>query len=322
MFTIDQATIDSTGAFYVNELERLDQTVHEPLVDITWGRDIMLREDVTIGDESSSFLNSTFASAGGTSSNGKSWIGKNTSAIQRIQLDLQKTTYPLTLWGEELAYSLPELASAKQAGRPIDQQMYDGLRTKHQMDIDQQVYVGDSDLTLYGLFNSPQVTATNAADTGTGSATQWSTKTGVQILADVNTAITTCWAAAGWAVVPGEMRIPPNQYGLIATPPLSISGTPAAVSVMTYLEENNIYTKRTKKPLNIQYVKWLAGLGTSSTDRLAVYTNDQKRVRFPMTDLQRTPVEYRGIHMVTTYWGRLGAVEFVYPVTLLYMDGI
>jgi hypothetical protein len=322
MFTIDQATIDSTGAFYVNELERLDQTVHEPLVDITWGRDIMLREDITIGDESSSFLNSTFASMGGFRPAGKSWIGKNTSAIQRVQLDMQKTQYPLTLWGEELGYSLPELASAKQAGRPIDQQMYDGLRTKHQMDIDQQVYTGDSDLGLYGLFNSTQVTAGNVAATGTGATTQWINKTSLNILADVNTALTTCWSASAYAVIPGEMRLPPAQFGLIATPPIAVGTSSAAVSVMTFLEENNVYTKRTKKPLNIQYVKWLAGLGASGTDRFVVYTNDQRRVRFPLTDLQRTPVEYRGIHMVTTYWGRIGAVEFVYPVTLLYQDGI
>ena len=320
MFTLDQATIDSTGAFYVNELERLDQTVHEPLVDITWGRDIMLREDVTIGDESSSFLNSTFASSGGFSPTGKSWIGRNSTEIQRIQLDLQKTAYPLTLWGEELAYSLPELASAKQAGRPIDQQMYDGLRTKHQMDVDNQVYTGDSSLNLYGLFNSPQVYTGNVVSNGAMTpSTHWVDKTPNQILQDVNTAIVTCWTQSGYAVVPGELRLPPNQFGYIATPPVSAAGS---VSIMTYLEENNVFTKRTKKPLNIQYVKWLAGLGAAGTDRMVAYTNDQKRVRFPMTDLQRTPVEYRSIYMVTTYWGRVGAVEFVYPNTLIYQDGI
>ena len=54
-------TRDSTGAFLIGELERLDQTLHDPLVAVTWGRDIDLREDVTIADEVSSFTNSTFA---------------------------------------------------------------------------------------------------------------------------------------------------------------------------------------------------------------------------------------------------------------------
>ena len=65
MMTYDAATIDSTGSFLIGELERLDPTLHEPLVDVTWSRDIDLRSDVSIGDEVSSFTNSTFAAAGG-----------------------------------------------------------------------------------------------------------------------------------------------------------------------------------------------------------------------------------------------------------------
>ena len=35
MITYDRMTIDSTGAVLIGELERLDQTLHEPLVNIT-----------------------------------------------------------------------------------------------------------------------------------------------------------------------------------------------------------------------------------------------------------------------------------------------
>jgi hypothetical protein len=318
MFTFDQATIDSTGSFYINELERLDQAVHEPLVDITWGRDIMLREDITIGDETSSFTNSTFGSVGGFRPAGKSWVGKNTTQIQRVQLDIMKTANPLTLWGEELSYSLPELASAAQVGRPIDTQMYDALRTKHQMDIDEQVYIGDVDLGFYGLTNSPNVTATNVV-AGTAGYTQWIKKQPTEILNDFNTALTTCWAASGWAVAPASVRIPPNQFGYLFTPPVTTAGSE---SIGTYVMKNNIYTARTGRQLDIQYLKWLIGRGVSGADRMMVYTNRKDYVRFPMTDLQKTPVEYRSLQLVTTYWGRLGVVEMPRPNTLLYADGI
>lgn len=59
MMTFDQRTVDSSGAFLVGELERLDQTMHEPLASVTWSRDIDLRSDVSIADETSSFTNST-----------------------------------------------------------------------------------------------------------------------------------------------------------------------------------------------------------------------------------------------------------------------
>src|SRR5580765_6904879 len=54
IMTFDQLTVDSTGAFLIGELERLDPTLHEPLATVTWGRDIDLREDVTLADEVSS----------------------------------------------------------------------------------------------------------------------------------------------------------------------------------------------------------------------------------------------------------------------------
>ena len=63
--TWDGRTVDSTGAFLVGELERLDLTLHEPLAAVTWGRDIQLREDVTTADEVSSFTVSTYGWTGG-----------------------------------------------------------------------------------------------------------------------------------------------------------------------------------------------------------------------------------------------------------------
>jgi len=41
-----------------------------------------------------------------------------------------------------------------------------------------------------------------------------------------------------------------------------------------------------------------------------------------MVPLQRTPLEYRDIRQLTTYFGRLGVVEVVYPETVGYRDGI
>ncbi|WP_246231029.1 hypothetical protein [Rhizobium oryzihabitans] len=89
--TFDRATIDSAGAFLVGELERLDQTLNQPLVNYTWSRDIDLREDVQIGDELASFTNSSFAAPGGITPTGKNWISKSANAISTIQIDIGKT---------------------------------------------------------------------------------------------------------------------------------------------------------------------------------------------------------------------------------------
>ena len=155
--TLDSATFDSTGSFLVGELERLDQTLHEPLYDITWTRDIDLREDVGIADEFSSYTLSTFAAAGGTQSKGKNWIGKNSNVIPGVALDIKKTSKPLTPWGHEVGYTILELLSAQQVGRPVDAQKHAGMAIKYQMDIDEMVYIGDTELEEFGLLNSDKV---------------------------------------------------------------------------------------------------------------------------------------------------------------------
>jgi len=318
LMTFDARTIDSTGAFLIGELERLDQTMHAPLVSVTWSRDIDLREDVSIADESSSFTNSAFAAAGGTKPGGKSWIGKDTKSITGIQLDIAKTPQPLFLWGMEVSYTIPELESAMRLGRPIDVQKLTGLQLKHQMDIDEMVYIGDDELGRYGLLNRTDVT-TGSVAAGAAGPTFWANKTPDEILTDVNTLLNTTWAAAGYAVCPDRLLLPPTQFAYIVSQ--KVSGF-ADKSILSYLEDNSLSLKINGRKLEILPVKWLESRGAGSTQRMVAYTKDRERVRYPMVPLQRTPLEYRGIFQLTTYFGRLGCLELVYPETMQYADGI
>lgn len=330
--TYDQYTIDSTGAFLIGELERLDPTLHEPLVNVTWPRDIDLREDVTIADEVSSFTNSTFASAGGITPTGKAWISKDSNAITGVALDIGKTTHPLYLWAMEVKYTLPELESAQKLGRPIDVQKYDAMKIKHQMDIDEMVYVGDTTYNEYGLFNSNLVVPSQASGalgsggpTGTGNTTMWANKLASggagpsAVLADVNFLLNATWAATGYSIMPTSLRIPPAQFGLLVSTIVSSAGNQ---SVLEFLRNNSLCNAANGRPLDIQPVKWLTGRGAGGFDRMVAYTRDMNRVRFPLVPLQRTPLEYRSLYQITTYFGRLGVIEMPYPETIGYMDAI
>lgn len=111
-----------------------------------------MREDVSIADDISSWTNTSFAAAGtGANPNGKNWVGKDSTAIAGVNVDIGKSGNPLNLWGMELGWTVIELQAAQQVGRPIDTQKYDGMQLKWQMDNDEQVYVGDSALNLKGL---------------------------------------------------------------------------------------------------------------------------------------------------------------------------
>jgi len=318
LMTFDARTIDSTGAFLIGELERLDQTLHAPLASVTWSRDIDLREDVSIADESSSFTNSAFAVAGGVANAGKNFIGKDSTAIAGMQLDIAKTANPLYLWGMQVAYTIPELESAIRLGRPIDVQKFEGLQLKHQMDIDEMVYIGDTILGKTGLVNSAAVTYGNVV-AGASTLLAWIYKTPDEILADVNALITAAWKASGYAICPNRLLLPPTQYAYIIAQKVSTAGN---ISILSFLEDNSISLRVNGQKLQVLPVKWLAAAGAGSTDRMVAYTKDKQRVRYPLVPLQRTPLEYRGIHQLTTYFGRLGCTEVVYPETIQYADGI
>lgn len=329
--TYDGRTVDSSGAFLVGELERLDQTLHMPLTAVTFGRDIDMRKDVTIADELTSFTLSSFGSAGGLGAgngirNGKAWIGKSTDQIGGVGVDIGKSSFPLTPWGLEIKFSLLELESAARAGRPIDEQKLAGLKLKHQMDVDEQVYVGDATLNQTGLVNSTQVTNVANLPNGALGSPNWVQKTPDEILADVNAIITSTWAASAWAVMPNKLGIPPAQFGYISTQKVSTAGN---VSILKYLLENNILKASGQGELEIVPMKWLIGAGTGGTigttgtvDRMICYTQSQDYVRYPMTALQRTPIQYQSIYHLTTYYCRLGVVEVVYPETIAYRDGL
>ncbi|EOX8392126.1 DUF2184 domain-containing protein [Salmonella enterica] len=310
--TFDQATVDSSGAFLIHELERLDQTLNLPLTSQTWSRDIQLREDVSIADEISSFTNTTFAAAGTPNANGKNWISPQATAIAGVNVDIEKKGFPLELWGMELGWTVIELNAAAQVGRPIDTQKYDGMQLKWNMDTDEQVYIGDTAKGAKGLLNLPQVTPTNAAKT-------FATSTPDEIRAAINQVLSNAWVRSAYSKVPEDLLIPPEQYSFLASTIVSSAGNQ---SLLTYLETNTIAFHQNGKPLNIRPVKWVIGRGVANKDRMVAYTNDKKFVRFPMVPLQSVPIQYRGLYQLVTYYGKLGAVEPVYPETLNYMDGI
>ncbi|MEL5710142.1 DUF2184 domain-containing protein [Serratia bockelmannii] len=311
MFTVDRATIDSSGAFLVGELERMDQTLNMPLTSQKWTRDMPLRSDISIADEVSSFTNSDFASVGGPNPHGKNWMGKKATAIPGIDLDIQPTRNNLTPWAQEVGWTVLELASAQKIGRPIDVQKYEGMRMKWNMDTDEQVYIGDSELGVPGLLNLPTVIPTAAA-------AAWTATTDPDVIVqDINLALIDAWVRSGYAVCPAKIGLAPELFGLLASKKVSSAGN---ISVLEYVKINTIAFQENGEPLEIVSMKWASKRGAGGAHRIVAYTQDEKFVRFPMVPLLSTPLEYRGMQQLTVYYGKLGQVETPYSNTISYLD--
>lgn len=311
MFTLDKKTIRDAGAFFVGELERLDPELHAPLAVVTWGRDIDLREDVALGDELSSYTNSSFAAAGGIYANGINWVGKDSTAIAGMAVSIDKTSKPLRLWGQEIGFTVQELAAAQRVGRPIDQQKFDGLQLKNQMDIDQMVYLGDDVVGATGLCNNAGITPMTLAKT-------WAASTPLEILASINAVLELAWVQSAYAVLPDRLLVPPTAMSKL-TQPITEAGS---MSILQYVREQCLCNTVNGRLLDIAPVKHLVGAGADQKDRMVAYTKSRQYVRYPLVPLQHTPVEYRGLYQITTYYAALGELEFVYPETVAYADGI
>lgn len=311
MFTVDRATIDSAGVFLAGELERMDQTLNLPLTSVKWTRDMPLRSDISIADEVSSFTNTDFASVGGPNPNGKNWMGKKGTAIAGIELSIDPTRNNLTPWAQEVGWTVLELASAQKLGRPIDTQKYEGMKLKWQMDTDEQVYIGDSELGVPGLLNLPSVSPVAAA-------APWTATTDPDVIVqDINLVLTDAWVRSGYAVCPGKIGLAPELFGLLASKKVSSAGN---ISVLEYVKINTIAFQENGEPLEIVSMKFASKRGAGGAHRIVAYTQDEKYVRFPMVPLLNTPLEYRGMQQLTVYYGKLGQVETPYSNTISYLD--
>jgi hypothetical protein len=313
-------TTDSALSYYVNQLDNLDKRLYEPLVSVTWGRDIMLRPGISMSDESTSFIRSAFAAAGSLQNTvgNMPWVSAETTAIPGVSVNGERSVLPLRLLAREVSYTSPELERSQRTNQPIDTQKIDALNILYQMNTDQMVYIGSSDVGATGLINDTTITS-SIVTAGAGGSTLWVNKTPDEILADVNNLLVATWLAAAYAVIPGKLILPPAQFAYITSQKVSSAGN---VSIMKFLQENSITKSVTGKELEIVPCKWNTGAGYAGDDRMVAYTNDVSRVRFPMVPVRRETAYYQGLRFTAPYLWAFGQIEFVYPETVQYADGI
>ena len=317
-------TKDSALAYFVNQLTNLDKKLYQPLVSVSWGRDIDLRSGITISNETTSFIKASYSGVGtlgnpsaANAGGNMPWISDEATALPGVSVNGALITTPLRPLARELSYTSIELSRSQATGQSIDTKKMNALNNLYQMNTDQMVYIGSADVGALGMLNNASVTASNVA-AGAGGTT-WALKTPAEILKDINTLLTATWSAGALAVCPSELRLPPVQFGLIATQVVSTAGNE---SILSYVARNCIANQINGKPLNIQPVKWLTGRGASGTDRMVAFTKNEEYIRFPMVPIFRETAYYQGLRFAAPYVWAFGEVEIPYTETIQYADGI
>lgn len=312
--TRQDAIQDAAGNFFISQLERLDQNLHMPLMATSWQRDIDLREDVSMGNDVSSFMQTNIGSISSATQPGISWIKDETTSIGTVNLDQNKVENPLHFWGQNLQYTVRELEKSLTTGQPIDEAKYNAIRLKYNMDMDRLVYIGDPSIEAKGLLTNQNISTGNATVSFVdgGSSIE-------NILADFNALLTRAWKNSGYAAIPTKVLMAPSDFAALSGRLNSQAGNS---NILEYISRNCITMTETGLPLEIRSVKWLESAGANGKKRMVAYTQRPDIVRIPVVPLQRSPMLQDLVWFRAAYYGLMGGVEFVYPETIAYMDTV
>lgn len=318
--TMDAAAIANNGAFLQSELEKRDNTIRQPLTSFTYGRDIPMR----VGGGWAEFISAMNVEYGvtGGSEDGLVQAG-GANGIPMIQANFDKGLFKTHIFSIGMRIMWVDMQREKLTGRSLESILRDGIRMAYDKHMDANIYAGIKKYGSTGLLNNPNVTAANAAGTGTSGSTKFVDKTPDQILKDVNDAILAVWATAEYDrdAVPNHIIMPYEQINYLATTKVTDL---AEKTILQFLLDNNV-AKTNGSDLYIGGCSWCKGAGAGGTDRMMVYINKERYVAAdelaPLSRIMTQP-NTENVCYDTAYMANLSEVQMYYENIMRYVDGI
>lgn len=300
-------------AFLVSQLAHVESNVWEKLRQpMQYAR--LIPVDTSAGEYAQSIEYETRDYAG----RGKKHSGKGND-IPRVDVATGRETLPVSLGAIGYDYTMEELRVSAYLRRPLDTDRAMVAGEAYERHINEVAMNGEAESGFTGFYNNASVPAGNVP-AGTGGTT-WLTKTALEILKDVNDAITAVWTATQFNDVPTTIVLPPTRFSHIATTP--VSSTQPDRTILQYLKENNL--AKVERGVDLEFV---AGYGNSAkgsgaTERMVVYTKNPTRIKMhlpmPLRFLAPQP---EGLSVLVPGEYKYGRVHWYYPKSGVYRDGI
>ncbi len=192
------------------------------------------------------------------------------------------------------------------------------------------ILFGVPDLGFSGWINYPGITVmTPKASAGTPASTKWANKTPMEIVNDVNMALTAIWKNSRTIFKPTTIFLPLDQYALITSMPMVIggtnssSGTGIAVNVIDYLVKNNIMYRTTGKELEIIPSRYLGGAGAGGSDRMVIMDRRKENqiMPFPLP-YQLSEPQPKPLAVAWYAENKFGSYHVRQQGSMAYVDGI
>lgn len=308
-------TIDDGMAFFVSQLTAFESRWYKAqypdvnfseLVDVNtetpeWADDVAYRmyDGVTMGK----------------------FIGANADDLPRVAAAAKMFRAPIGYAGNEFEYSLDELRKTSHLGMPLDVTLAELARRGAEEHTQRVVYFGDAERGMTGLFNNPNVPVVNSTLDWYDPAT-----TPLQIVADVNAALTSVWTDTLGVHAPNTIVIPSNRWSYLTTS-FGSAQFPDK-SILNLIQERNVYTARTGQPLRIiprfqvtqeELAKNIPGY--DGGDRILVYEKNPTNLETHIPMFWRTTApQPRGLKIVVPAEYKASGVQWRYPMSAVYYE--
>jgi len=250
------------------------------------------------------------------------WFHANARDVPRADVDRQRYETNVEMAAIGYGYNLEEISQAQQAGVALTSDKAEAAKQAYEFFTDDVALRGNNDKNFFGLIDYPGVTAVMAGQNGAGTSTLWRNKTPDEILLDFNDNLTAVWILSGMTGMAGDVLLPPEDYAYLVS--RRTSGENNAPSILNWIRENNIYTARTRQPLNIEPVRGLETAGQGGSGRMVIYRKDPKvlKMHVPMRHRFLDPMRTGPLIYEVPGIFRLGGLDVKRPVYVRYVDGI
>ena len=215
--------------------------------------------------------------------------------------------------GSAYGFNVQELRAAAMAGLPLEQRKANAARRAVEQKIDSIAALGDSVNGLTGLLNIANA-LTYTIPNGAAASQAWSTKTGLEILADMNLAAAKIVSTTNDVEHPSTIVIPINQFAIISMTPVN-TGIPA--TILQHFLASSPWVK--------EVIPWyrMTGAGSGGSDRMLVYDKDPDHLWLEMPqEFEQFPAQQKSLSFVVPCHARTGGVLCAYPLSVLYADHI
>lgn len=244
------------------------------------------------------------------------WINGNSNDIPVVGLNMSKEEEPIFTAGIGYNLGFEEVGQARMLGFNLSSEhAITAARVAEEM-VDRVALIGDTGKALKGLLNNDTIDSTAFA-AGVGTTVTFETMTPDEILTRVNQLLSGIDTSSRGIELADTWLIPNTTFNHLTTRRL----TDTSMTVLKFIRDNNVYTAKTGRPLDIRALTDLETIA-SGGKRMVAYRRapDVLKFHMPMPH-QFLPPQVAGLNIIVPGVLRIGGTNIRKPKAIRYATG-